>query len=230
MRDHCTFISTLIQRNGYSSSLGRLRIDQIDFYEDVLDGFFTRLGCDKIKILMLYPWPRPTSFSKLKLTYDLKTFKEGRVAMNVALQDLPELRILVIGGFQFWVERSPPESEEVDAALSPRLPNLRLWHLSQAEKDPYQSIDIKQWLTGRDRYFMSTSPRPRVQDSWARSLWKDESGNCLLQRVPCLQMIKHRNYMVLHRDDGCDPLPTLSQRPPTEWLADLATWNLIWCQ
>ena len=228
LRDYCNFIITLIRQNYYGSSLRRLRIDQINFYEDVLDDFFAHLSCDNITVLMLYPWPRATNHSDFQLPCDLKMFKEGQVAMTVVSHGLPELRVLVIGGYHFWIDRSPPKTREPNAALSPSFPGLRLWHLSLAEQDPDQSIAIKRWLTRRDRYFMSDlPPHPRLQDSWARSYWEDESNNCLLIRDPCLQMRKHRNYTVLHRQDGADHLVPPSERPPTQWLADLATWDQI---
>ncbi|KAL9122488.1 MAG: hypothetical protein Q9187_000963 [Circinaria calcarea] len=220
---------------GWGSDLQRLRIDQLDFDGLVLDGFATP-ELAHLKLLMLYPWSLrlSSSNSQKSLPADMNSFNEGRIALGIISENLPRLRVLVIGGYQFWVERSPAVNATDDATVPSRSnvikTTTKLWHFLYAQKDAQQRLQIAHCLLGHDWSFLNEIPaHPRKDDSRAIRARRALDGNYLFGRRPSLQMRKHRNYMVLSREDPDAEIQTRQQgqrsfRHERE-LIDLATWH-----
>ena len=86
-------------------------------------------------------------FSKLRLPQRARDFTEGRLASELAKQNLPCLRIIVFGDYQFWVERFP------DNEAGPQL-----WYMHKAIIDPRQRKKMSECLDANDWDFLQNSP------------------------------------------------------------------------
>ena len=220
----------------WGSNLQRLRIDQLDFDGLVLDGFVTP-ELEYLKILMLHPWSVSSSSSNLKasLPSDMKSFKEGRLALDIISENLPRLRVLVIGGYRFWIERRLNGNGTNGATGHSRSSTFKdttkLWHLSTAQKDRQQYIQMARDLSSRDWSFLDDLPaHPRKDDPRAVRANRARDGNYLFGRWPSLQMRKHRNYMVLTRENPDADVRTTQPGKRIfrheRKLTDLASWWL----
>ena len=221
----------------WGSSLQRLRIDQLDFDGLMIDGFVTP-ELAYLKVLMLHPWSVRSSSSKstVSLPSNMNSFKEGRIALGIISENLPRLRILVIGGYRFWVERRPAVNATDDAWVPSRSNTIKntmkLWHFLHAQNDAQQRVQIARSLSSRDWSFLDDIPaHPRKDDSRAAHAKGAPDGNYLFWRWPSLQMRKHRNYMVLTHEDPDAEAPTMQEgkrsfRHERE-LTDLATWHFL---
>ena len=220
-----SFYKDVILKCHSSVSIKRLRIDLVHFNEELFDEFFTDLGFPQLKIIMLYPWPRQIDLHKREYPEDLSSFPEGRLALNLASQKIPNLQILVIGGYHFWIQRNG-NSPEGETLLSKQPSYQKLWHLSQAQQDPIQRIEIDRYVSPTDwKFIQDLPPHPKVRDPLAYRPRYDSCINYMLWNVPSLQMLKNSNYAVLRREDDAgaslDP-------PPQRWLTHLAHWNQMW--
>ena len=226
LRDYYYMFRQTINGPQWGSDLRRLRIDLIDFEGLSLDGFVTP-ALANLKILMLYPWSaRSTTLPpNTPLPSDLTTFKEGQIALSIVSEDLPLLRVLAIGGYRFWLERRPATNSD---GTKPKL-----WHLSHAQADAQQRLEIARHLSRRDWSFLTDIPaHPRFYDSRARPA-KGRAPHCnyLPHRTPTEQMMKHRNYMVLFRDgddDGAENQSLWERKcvgRHERGLVDLAFWK-----
>ena len=219
MREYCKLYRKAIRYNQSRSTLRRLRIDQIDFCEDLIADLFDRLHLKGLRILMLYPWKDldqqhdgETHTTPTAHTYkDLSTFVEGQVALRIALLDFPQLRILVIGGHRFWIEQTERTSP-------------RLWALSEALTDPHQRSKISENILQMDWRFLQDLPsHPSTQDPHARRRSQAPDSNCCFTSWPSLQMVKQRNYTVLLRENGPEDLAP--HHPSIRRLMNLPSWD-----
>ena len=232
MREYCKLYRTAILCNQSRATLRRLRIDQIDFYEDLIAELFDELRLEDLRVIMLYPWSdsdQPhdveTHTTHTPYTYkDLNTFVEGRVALRIVTHNLPQLRILVIGGHRFWIEQSPLSSTRSPVTLQPEPSIPKLWALSEALADPHQRSEINEQIPPMDWRFLQDLPsHPSIQDPHARPSSEDPGSNCRFTSWPSLQMMKQRNYTVLLRENGPEELAP--HHSSVRRLMNLPSWN-----
>ncbi|KAL9116702.1 MAG: hypothetical protein Q9187_006772, partial [Circinaria calcarea] len=153
--------------------LQRIRIDQLDFDGLVLDGLATP-ELAHLKILMLNPWslrlfPSDTASS---FPADMNSFNEGQIALGIISENIPVFRVLVIGGYRFWVERNFTVNTTDDATVPSRLNIIKnttkLRYFLHAQNDAQQRLQIARCLSGRDWSFLNEIPaHPRKDDSRA---------------------------------------------------------------
>lgn len=163
----------------------------------------------------------------------MNSFKEGQIALSIISENLARLRVLVIGGYRFWVERRPTVNVTDGATVLPRSNTIKnktkLWHFVHAQNDAQQGVQIARSLSSRDWSFLDEIPaHARKDDDRAAHAKGAPDGNYMFERRPSLQMKKHRNYMVLTREDRDDETPATQEgkrffRHERE-LTDLATW------
>ena len=90
----------------------------------------------------IVPRASPRHFSELKFPQRANDFTEGRLASELAAQNLPCLRIIVFGGYQFWIERIPDQARP------------QLWYLHEALGDPEQRKKVMDCLDKKDWQFL----------------------------------------------------------------------------
>ena len=80
------------------------------------------------------------------LPEDMESCTEGRIAKQLAYQYLPNLRLIAIGDYRFWVQRDDPAN--------------KLWYLRKALMDASQEEVMKATLDQKDWDFLSDNPDP----------------------------------------------------------------------
>ncbi|MCJ1432016.1 hypothetical protein MMC27_001372 [Xylographa pallens] len=80
------------------------------------------------------------------LSEDMESCTEGRIAKQLAYQYMPNLRLIAIGDYRFWVQRDDPV-------------NI-LWYLRTALMDASQEEVMKATLDQKDWDFLSDNPDP----------------------------------------------------------------------
>ena len=98
------------------------------------------------------------------LPKDVGDLREGQIAMEIATQDLPSLRVVVVGEYKFWLQRLAEENNLSN-------PSPKVWFLRHALEEPSQDFIILQTM---DRGFgnsqlreMTVCPSGR---RWSRSI------------------------------------------------------------
>ena len=193
----------------WGSNLERLRIDQLAF-ENLEFARFASQELSNLKILMLHPWPKWQRPS------------QNEIATGVMSQNLPRLRVLNICGSRFWLERnnfSTQNSAMLECSAVSDMPP-KLWDFSRALKDAKQSTEIARWLSVRDWSFLDDIPAHPCRDDQ------------VFGRCSSLQTKKHRNYMVLTKEDATENDKKASKEAPRAFVRherdsmDLTTWAL----
>ena len=126
--------------------IDRLRIDKIDHDPDDLQ---------HLKVLVLRPmahqardpvygpgyraYPYPCEPFGPDLPADLNSLRESEIAQAIAAQDLPSLRIIIVGRYKYWVQ-----VKQHSQGLR------RVWFLRRALEDSIQEAEILR-LMDRDR-------------------------------------------------------------------------------
>ncbi|KAI4153125.1 MAG: hypothetical protein LQ340_002499 [Diploschistes diacapsis] len=237
----CYLYQQLFDTNQLHESLIRLRIDQLDFYEDAFEDLF-RNNFPKLRILILYPWnPQPFRSDDERYPKRIDGFLEGRLAQRIlqyAGESIPELCVLAIGGYKFWLPKAPYAKKMVERPLlTPKLWR-QVWHLDHAMADTAQREAIRSSLDARDWQFLSDiPPHPRKEDPYASSSHPDpeknvdERNRVLFRNCAASQMIRNRNYMVLHPEDISPEAheyfsaSSSAYTRPLHWLHNLAIWD-----
>ena len=238
---NCKLCRKLFEVHQFHPFLVRLRIEQLHFYDGVIGTIFQDLFFPKLRILMLYPWQRDLDIPmrSLKRPPSLNEIPEGRVAQSILSQGFPEMRILAIGRYRFWLAKEKDHTKEPDATLDPLEYSSRVWLLEEALRNRPQAAEIDRSLDARDWTFMNDLPEhPQKQDpyaclscSGADTSHVDKEVNVVYKRVENRQMAMHRNYVVLHRTDF-SPRETSQDRKlsslygrPLHWLHNMPSWS-----
>ena len=168
------FKPTLTIMTGWGFRLERLKIEPIDFAVMLSANTVLDPSLKPVRILVLQP--RSKHEAHLPPLETLLSVKPVELAQHIAAQDgLPNLKVIVIRERQFWIERGYGSS---DASAS-----IKVGDLSDALADPRQKAEINKCLSPRDWAFIEeTLDTP--------------------SSVPNSQTIRHRNYMVMHKDDS----------------------------
>jgi hypothetical protein len=75
-------------------------------------------------------------------------------ASQLAAQDLPELRLIAVGKYRYWVQR-PRKKQKTKSKNKPKeKPKSKLWFLRHALEDPTEEKKILEWATKRDWEFL----------------------------------------------------------------------------
>jgi hypothetical protein len=241
MKNHSADCHDLIERNELNQSLQRLRIEHIDFYEDLIAGIFAGLFCGKLRIIMLYPWVRDFRQQADKIYHtSLNDFLEGRIAKRILSLIFPELRLLVIGAFKFYISPETQGSHQHGFQFSDGPPNLTIRCLDKLLSNPVQAAEIHLSLDERDWVFINDlPPHPMQQDGWAMRRARCPESDAVGEEANFLPFLaemplttKYRNYMVLHRqtrttqDQPRPPSSCLVYGKPLGNVHNVASWNL----
>ena len=115
-----------------------LRVDQIDRCSQ---------GLKALKVLVLrHSRARRSDLFEPFLPNDISSSRAGRVATAIAAQDLPLLRVIVVGDYRFWVERFPGRQRRFR------------WYLRKALEDLSQSQKILRIMDQSDWDFLAEKP------------------------------------------------------------------------
>lgn len=82
------------------------------------------------------------------LPQDMDALREGRMAKEIAVQNLPSLRVIVVGEYKFWLQRLAEENDHKNR--SPKV-----WFLRHALEDPGQEAVIGQVMDRDDWDFVA---------------------------------------------------------------------------
>lgn len=168
------FKPTLTILTGWGFRLERLKIEPIDFAVMLSASTVLDTSLKPVRILVLQP--RSKDEANLPPLETLLSVKPVQLAQHIAAQEgLPNLKVIVIRESQFWIERGEGSS---DASAS-----IKVYDFSGALADPRQKAEINKCLSPRDWAFIEEI--------------LDEPSS-----APNPQTIRHRNYMVMHKDDS----------------------------
>ena len=237
---HCENCRDFIDENDLFLSLQRLRIENIDFYEELIASIFGGLNFSKLRILMLYPWARdfPPRADRTCHT-SLAGFREGRVAKRILSSGFPELRVLVIGGFRFYITPKAEDSLPQTCIFHDTPPNLNIRCLDKLLSNPTQAAKIDLHLDERDWVFINDlPPHPIQQEPWAMRRKRFSALDAVTEEANFLPSLpeapvtaKHRNYLVLHPrtlttpDRLQPPSTSLFYGKPLGKLHQVASWD-----
>ena len=85
------------------------------------------------------PTARLRSLSDLWSLEDPNAVLELRFALDITMQDLPNLRIIIIGEARFWIERYAEDNSL-----------FWLWHWQEAMSDLHQHERILEYMDSKD--------------------------------------------------------------------------------
>ena len=174
--------------------------------DNLVDTDFQGLNFPKLRILMLYPWAKdPEHVSDIQKARGLDEIPKSHLVRRSISHDLPELRVFAIREHRFWIAKE--SNSRAKEGTGPQTPDAdrKIWILKQGKGDPSQAAEIRRSFDVRDWAFIEDIPlHPRVQDVYATSnqTKKDSSDedtrtNILFRNYEGLQMLSHRNYLVL---------------------------------
>lgn len=150
----------------WGSDIQHLRIDQLDHNTVRVDSIdLVSQGLKQLKVLVLRPplnqsngpWIWNLEYQPYsKYTFgppipqSMDYLREARVAKMIADQDLPNLRLIAISEYRFWVQRKPKSKKDSKA---------RLWFLRRALEDPKQEHQILKTINSEDWDFLGGKSR-----------------------------------------------------------------------
>lgn len=103
------------------------------------------------------------------LPKDVADLREGQIVTEIATQDLPSLRVVVVGEYKFWLQRLAKENGLSD-------PRPKVWFLRHALEDPSQEsmilriMDRRDWEFTAERDDCLPERAPMEQVHWANRL------------------------------------------------------------
>lgn len=151
-------------RNQWSQNLSHIRIDQLHLkglYVDTIED-----NLQALKVLVLRPWyqgahpfyqedgdPYSSKYSEPSISGILSSFTEGQIATAIAAQNLPNLRVIAVGEYRFWIEHFGGRTE-----------GYRVWYLRRALDDLAQSEEIFKIMSKEDWDFLADRPQPLIPE------------------------------------------------------------------
>ncbi|MCJ1430837.1 hypothetical protein MMC27_000187 [Xylographa pallens] len=157
----------------WGSRIKRLRIEHLTLGQIKLD-WLSSSAWAHLRVLMLNSLQASPLKSHLKQSRTMARFPESRLAMDVALKHVADLRVVVVGAFQFWIHR----------ASAPVV-----MYFTEAQRHPDYRAEVESWLTARDRSFLEGDV------SYV-------SMQCRINKVPVADTVRLSNYLVLRRLTG----------------------------
>ena len=212
----------------WSRQLRRIRVDQTEIFPTF--DFLLPEDYAELRILVLRPWKvhhsqfedNEDSKGSNDLMYCAETLLDAEkqaesLASQVHGRRLPELQVLVLGGYWFWIAK---DTSDVGSEATSR----KLWRFHDAEVDALQSKEIRKCLSARDWSFLQDVP-PAPCD-------EDEGARILFEQCPAPSMIRRRSYMVLYRRNrseskGGESTERVYRHESS--LTDLAVWG-FYCE
>lgn len=82
------------------------------------------------------------------LAEDMNTLREGQMAVEIATQKLPSLRMIVVGEYKFWLQRLAKGNDHNDG-------RPKVWFLRRALEDPGEEAVIAQVMDKDDWDFVA---------------------------------------------------------------------------
>ena len=82
------------------------------------------------------------------LAEDMNTLREGQMAVEIASQNLPSLRMFVVGEYKFWLQRLAKGNDDDDG-------RPKVWFLRRALEDPSEEAVIAQVMDRDDWDFVA---------------------------------------------------------------------------
>ena len=108
------------------------------------------------------------------LPTDINSLRESRIAQKIAVQDLPSLRIIMVGKFKYWVQE-----------MYPNKGSRKVWFLRRALEDPEQEKEILRTINRNDWDFLADRSDALGEDRteearrWAnRAVYRNKSLSC----------------------------------------------------
>ncbi|MCJ1358899.1 MAG: hypothetical protein MMC33_008899 [Icmadophila ericetorum] len=164
--------------SGWGFRLERLKIEPIDFQVMLNTQAVPDPALKSVRILVLQPRSEACTDQCSEET-DVLPIDFLDLAQRIAAQGgFPNLKIIVMRDHQFWIERIG-NSPDGGGGVS-----IKLWTVADAQADPRQKHEIHKSLSPRDWAFIE-----EILDEAPSS-------------HPNPQTVRHRNYMVMHRDDS----------------------------
>ncbi|MCJ1397474.1 hypothetical protein MMC11_000667 [Xylographa trunciseda] len=157
----------------WGSKIKRLRIEHFNLSEVKFD-WLSAPEWAHLRVLILDSWQTSPLTSSQMQYPTMSALPESAIATAFALKAIPNLRVVVVGAFQFWIHR----------ASTPVV-----MYLSEAQKHPAFRADVKSWLTARDRSFLK-GDSPYIPPK------------CRSTEIPLQDTLGLSNYLVLRRVDG----------------------------
>ena len=122
----------------WSSEIKRLRMEHVTLGLTELD-WLSAQAWSHLRVLMLDSLQTSPLTSDREQFPTMTGFPESRLAMDIALRRLANLRVVVLGAFEFWIH---PASTPV------------VLYLAEARRHPVYRAEVKSWLTVHDRSFL----------------------------------------------------------------------------
>ena len=161
----------------WRSDIRHIRIDQVDASTLVVDPIDSRSqGLQELKVLVLRPperrkpgpWYWTLETQETESCYDVPSgpslpemidvVPECKAAAMIAKQNLPSLRVIAVGKYQFWVQHclvSVQNESKIDH---------RLWIFSRALEDSEQKAQIMSVMNEDDWDFLADTSPPSETD------------------------------------------------------------------
>ena len=140
-----------------SVDMDKLKVDPVDDVRFGLKGLKVFISPSSRTSFTSYgrilPRAVPRHFSKLQFPQRADDFTEGRLASELVRQDLPCLRIIIFGEYQFWVERFPNNEA-----------GPQLWYMHTAVADHEQRRKMSECLDEKDWEFLQNPPDFRLAE------------------------------------------------------------------
>lgn len=172
----------------WNEEVRHIRVDQLDLAKLILyDNDQAMEGLSHLKILVLRSQTeqvrlkspstltRSTPYPYLPfgpmLPEDVTSSREGQIACELSTRNLPDLRVIVVGEFKFWLQRLAKGKDHDD-----QMPNCTVWFLRRALEDPdqerviLQTMDKDDWDFLADREDSLPESAPKEQVHWANRL------------------------------------------------------------
>ena len=197
-----------------SCDLERMRIDQTLFKDTFLDTMLS-INLAKLRVLALRPWRWRSPIREYKddvlrsrKSSDVVSIAEEEgtnpieaaeeIASKIMGEGFPCLRIMVIGGHWFWIERNSAQraqpfkhgNEMKDTSSEP----TKLWRFSLAQDDVHQSEEIRRSMSSYDWSFLTEIPPNPVDE--------DAFANTTYHSMPTAEMTQTRNYVVIRNRES----------------------------
>ena len=166
----------------WGDQLLRVRLENVDLEKATAKGVDDK-NLSNLRVLIVTP--RGRGFEK-HYPAPIRSFKEGRLALEIAKVAPPSLRYLSVGLDVFWLDHPtrPGSSSKEEEESSPR---LRYY----ADADYEDRAEMQTWFTKEDRDFINPDSR----------LNAPRKDRVFLEDEPDYWLVVNWNYMVARRVD-----------------------------
>ena len=166
----------------WGDQLLRVRLENVNLEKAKVEGIDDE-NLSKLRVLIVTP--RGRGFEK-HYPAPIGSFKEGRLALDIAKLALPSLRYLSVGLDVFWIDHPtrPGSGSNDEEERSPRLRHY-------ADADCEDRAEMQKWFTKEDRDFIDPNSR----------LNAPRKDRVFVADEPDYWLVVNWNYMVARRVD-----------------------------